>query len=222
MRIHHIDPIKNARQTMVLTQLKINGVIDQVILNAFEKIPREYFIPITSLPLAYSDNPIYCDIAGRYIFSSQVLGSLLQHLSLIKNDKVLVVGGNYGYTAAILYEMGCTPHIVESHPILIAKCREKLKRQNIIIQSSPLMEGLKMHKPYKAIIIELGLKSIPNNIIKQLEEMGKIATCIINNQSNSAKACVFEKRDGKLHEIFSMEANMPMYSETDEPEEFVF
>lgn len=222
MRVHRTDPIKNARQKMVLSQLKTAGVIDKTILKAFEKTPREYFIPITALSVAYSDSPIYCDIIGRYLFPPHILGIFLQHLSLAKNDKVLVIGGNYGYTATVLFEIGCTAYIVEPHPILIAKCREKLKKQNIAIESGPLKAGMKENSPYKAIIIELGLVSIPDNILKQLEEGGKIATCIVNSNDGASKACVFEKTNGTLHKIFSTETNMPMCPEFNETETFIF
>jgi len=222
MRVHRTDPIKNARQKMVFTQLKANGVTDKMLLNAFEKTPREYFIPITSLSLAYSDSPIYCDITGRYLFPPHILGIFLQHLSLKRNDKVLVVGGNYGYTATILFEIGCIAYIVEPHPILIAKCREKLKKQNIAIESGPLMAGMKENSPYKAIIIELGLISVPDSVVKQLEEGGKIAACIVDNDQGSTKACVFEKTGGMLHKIFSIETNMPMCPEFSETQAFIF
>lgn len=222
MRVHHTDPIKNARQKMVDNQLKTSGIIDKNVLSAFERVPREYFIPINALPLAYSDSPIFCDITGRYLFAPHTLGNLLQHLSLKKNDKVLIIGGNYGYTATILFEIGCLVYIVESHPILVAKCREKLKKQHIMIQSNPLKEGMKEQSPYKAIIMELSLKSIPDNIIKQLEEKGKIATCIAANDEEPTRACIFEKTDSQLHEIFSIQANMPACPEFNKTAEFVF
>jgi hypothetical protein len=37
MRVHRTDPIQNARQNMVLAQLKANGVVDPVILKHYYK-----------------------------------------------------------------------------------------------------------------------------------------------------------------------------------------
>lgn len=222
MRVHRVDPIQNARRNMVLTQLKANGIIDKIILNAFEKIPREHFIPVTVLSAAYGDGPIYCDISGRYLFAPQVLGLFLQHLNLMPNDKILVIGGNYGYTATVLFEMGCIAYIVESHPILVSKCREKLKKYNATIHSGPLKTGLRENGPYKAIIVEIGLNSIPECIIDQLQDGGKIAICVTTGEEISAKACIFEKKAKKLHKVFTIDANMPTCTEFNELENFTF
>ncbi len=222
MRVSRMDPIKDARSNMVFTQLKPNGVIDKQILNTFEKVSREHFVPVTALSLAYGDSPIYCDIPGRYLLAPQTLGIFFQHLNLLPHDKVLVIGGNYGYTATILFELGCVAYVVESHPILVAKCREKLKKYNAVIQSAPLKLGLAEHGPYKAIIVELGLASIPESVIDQLEENGRIAICLTAGETNAAKACVFEKKVNKLHEVFTIEANMPSCTEFIEPENFTF
>lgn len=222
MRVRRIDSVKNARSNMVFAQLKTNGVISKPILNAFENIPREYFVPIVSLPIAYGDSPIYCDVPGRYLFAPQTLGIFLQYLGLSPNDKVLVVGGNYGYTATVLFELKCIAYIVESHPIFVAKCREKLKKYNAVIQNAPLELGLEEYGPYKAIIIELGLSSIPDFVIHQLEENGKLAVCITAAENSLTKACIFEKKDNKLQEVFTIKANMPLCTEFAEPENFTF
>ena len=109
-----------------------------------------------------------------------------------------------------------------SHPILVAKCREKLKKYNAVIQSGPLKLGLSEHGPYKAIIIELGLNSIPESIIDQLQECGRVAICINTGGTDSAKACVFEKKANMLQKVFTIEANMPPCTEFIEPEDFTF
>jgi protein-L-isoaspartate(D-aspartate) O-methyltransferase len=222
MRVHRVDPIQNARSNMVFAQLKTNGVIDKLILGTLERVPREHFVPVAVLSIAYGDSPVYCDIPGRYLFAPQTLGIFLQHLNLQADDKVLVVGGNYGYTATVLFEMGCKAYIIESHPILVAKCREKLKKYNAVIQSGPLKLGLSEHGLYKAIIIELGLNSIPEPIIDQLQECGRVAICINAGETASAKACVFEKKANMLQEVFTIEANMPPCTEFIEPEGFTF
>lgn len=113
MRVHRVDPIQNARSNMVFAQLKTNGVIDKLILGTLERIPREHFVPVVVLSVAYGDSPVYCDIPGRYLFAPQTLGIFLQHLNLEADDKVLVVGGNYGYTATVLFEMGCKAYIID-------------------------------------------------------------------------------------------------------------
>lgn len=223
MRVRRVDPVQNARSNMVFAQLKTNGVVNKSILDVFEKVPREYFVPVTALSIAYSDAPIFCDIPGRYLFAPQTLGIFLQHLNLSQNDKVLIIGGNYGYTATILFELGYKAYLVESHPILISKCREKLKKYNAIIHVNGTLDcGLKEYAPYKAIIIEMGISVIPDFVVHQLEENGKVAVCLATETVAPARGCIFEKKDGKLQEIFTIQANMPLCFEFTEPEHFTF
>ncbi len=222
MRVHRADPIKDARANMVFAQLKTNGVTDKTILNVLDKVPREHFVPVTSLPLAYGDAPVFCDIPGRYLFAPQTLGLLLQNLNLLPNDKVLVVGGNYGYTATVLLELGCKAYVVESHPILVSKCRDKLKKYHIEIHSGPLKAGFIQQSPYRSIIVELGLSSVPDSLVEQLGEKGRLAICLTASENDCARACVFEKTHDSLTEVFAVEANMPPCTEFIEPEHFVF
>ncbi len=222
MRVHRLDPVQNARSNMVLSQLKPNGVVDRRILKVMDLVPRENFMPVASLAIAYGDGPIFCDIPGRYIFAPQTLGLFLQTLSLAPHDKVLVVGGNYGYTATVLFELECLVCVVESHPILVAKCREKLKKYQMVIENGPLNLGLPGHGPYQAIIIEAGSKHLPTAMIEQLETGGKIAVCIANDVANLSKGCVFEKKADTLQQVISFEANLPLCYELDEPISFRF
>lgn len=220
MRVQRLNHTQNARSNMALSQLKANGIVDQLIVKVMELVPRENFVPLMSLAMAYGDGPIFCDTPGRYIFPPQTIGLFLQNLSLYKNDKVLVVGGNYGYSATILLELGCEVFVVESQPILVAKCREKLKKHHITIESGDLHLGLSEHKPYKAIIIEAGISKVPASFADQLENGGRLAVCI--NDNNISKGCVFEKNSQKLNQVFTFEANMPTCHEFDEPINFKF
>lgn len=220
MHVYRLDPIQNARTNMVLSQLKPNGVFDRKILELFNNIPRENFIPVSAFSMAYGDAPIYYGIPGRYMFAPQTIALMLQNLELMPNDPVLIIGGNYGYTATMIFEIGCKVYVTEPEPQLASKCREKLKKYNCIIESSQLAVGLPEYCPYKAIIAEIGFHEIPETIINQLSENGKIGVCFVNRESQSSKACVFQKKSNKLSLITSFAANIP--SGSDDPVEFVF
>ena len=222
MHVYRLDPIQNARSNMVYSQLKPNGIVDQTILKLFNNIPRENFIPVEAFPMAYGDSSIFYDIPGRYMFSPQTLALFLQNLSLTPNDSVLVIGGNYGYTATLLFELGCKAHVVEPEPTLASKCREKLKKYNCVIESSSLILGAPEYGPYEAIIIEVGLPEIPETIIDQLSDNGRIGICLVDDPSKLSKACVFQKKSDNLCLISSFEANMPPCPDLNKQDQFVF
>lgn len=222
MHVYRLDAVQNARSNMVCSQLKPNGIVDQKILKIFNEIPRENFIPVVAFPIAYGDSPISFDIPGRYMFAPQTLALFLQHLILTTDDKVLVIGGNYGYTATILCELGCKTYVVEPEPTLASKCREKLKKYNCMIESVALTTGLPEHGPYKAIIIEIGINEVPKIIVEQLEDDGMICACIVNDQLKISKAYVFQKKSKALHLFASFEADMPLCDGLNELDHFIF
>ena len=190
MRVYRLDPVQSARNNMVRSQLKPNGVVNRTILNIFNEVSRENFVPVSLYPMAYGDATIFCGVPGRYIFAPQTLGLFLQNLNLVPNDKVLLIGGNYGYTATVLTELEC--------------------------------QGLAEHGPYQAIIIEVGLKEVPNEIVNQLADGGRVALCIVNDVDQLSRAHVFEKKMESLDQVISFEANMPLCLELDESIKFRF
>ena len=222
MRVYRLDPVQSARNNMVRSQLKPNGVVNRTILNIFNEISRENFVPVSLYAMAYGDATIFCGVPGRYIFAPQTLGLFLQNLNLVPNDKVLLIGGNYGYTATVLTELECQVFVIESQPTLLSKCREKLKKYNTVIESGPLKSGLAEHGPYQAIIIEVGLKEVPNEIVNQLADGGRVALCIVNDVDQLSRAHVFEKKMESLDQVISFEANMPLCLELDESIKFRF
>lgn len=215
MRVHRLDPVQQARSNMVFAQLKANGVVDKRVLHAIDYVSREKFVPVSASACAYRDGPVACAVPGRYLFAPQTLGLFLQNLNLLPCDKVLVVGGNYGYTAAVLFELRCVVYVIESESMLVAKCREKLKKYSPVIENGPLNLGLPEHGAYRAIIIEVGLAALPITLIDQLEEGGRIAVCIANDKAKLSKGHVFEKKSEKLQELLTFEADMPLYNTVD-------
>ena len=90
-----------ARKNMVDCQIHPSGIVDGWILESFQNIPRELFVPEKLQGIAYTDENI--DIGqGRFLMEPIVHAKLLQAVAPDKSDVVLDIGVGTGYSSAIL------------------------------------------------------------------------------------------------------------------------
>src|SRR3954452_2487266 len=112
-----------AREAMVESQLRPQGVVDPAVTKAMGSVQRERFLPAGVRPLAYVDRALALG-KGRFLPAPAVLGQLLTQMAPFQGQRALVVGAGSGYSAAVLREIGLDVTAVESDPDLAAQARE--------------------------------------------------------------------------------------------------
>src|SRR6478735_12310428 len=122
-----------AREAMVESQLRPQGVTDPAVLRTMGSIERERFLPKHTRPLAYVDRAVAIG-DGRFLAAPSVLGQLLTQMMPEPGQRALVVGAGTGYSAAVLDAMGLEVVALESDPELAAAARG----QRIKIVEGPL------------------------------------------------------------------------------------
>lgn len=165
-----------ARAAMVESQLRPQGVTDRGVLDAMASIAREQFLPSTTRPLAYVDRAVLMG-DGRFLPAPAVLGSLLTQMMPQRGQRALVVGAGSGYSAAVLKAIGLVVTAVESSPQLAAMARE----HGIDVVEGPLEAGAKKNAPYDQILIDGAVELIPDAIVDQLADGGRLGTALLEN-----------------------------------------
>jgi protein-L-isoaspartate(D-aspartate) O-methyltransferase len=164
-----------AREAMVESQLRPQGVTDPAVIEAMGTVQRERFLPSHTRPLAYVDRAVAIG-HGRFLSAPAVLGQLLTQMKAERGQRALVVGAGTGYSAAVLAAMGLKVTAVESAPELAAAARDQ--RVNVI--EGPLDEGCSKGAPYEQILIDGAIEYIPEAIVEQLADGGRLGTAIID------------------------------------------
>src|SRR6476661_6137757 len=100
-----IPDFKAAREAMVESQLRPQGVTDAAVLRAMGAIERDKFLPSYTRPLAYVDRAVGIG-DGRFLSPPAVLGVLLTEMMPEPGQAALVVGAGTGYSAAVMTAMG--------------------------------------------------------------------------------------------------------------------
>jgi protein-L-isoaspartate(D-aspartate) O-methyltransferase len=164
-----------AREAMVDSQLRPQGVTDERVLRAMGSIAREKFLPRHTQPLAYVDRAVAMS-PGRFLPAPAVLGQLLTQLMLEPGQRMLIVGAGTGYSTAVLKDMGLEAIALESDAELAAQAREL----GIEVVEGPLDAGWKKAAPYDRILIDGAVEEIPEAIIKQLADGGRLAAAVLD------------------------------------------
>jgi protein-L-isoaspartate(D-aspartate) O-methyltransferase len=159
---------------MVENQLRPIGVTDRRVLDAMGALPREQFVPEEVRPLAYIDRSLALG-GGRFLSSPAVLGQLLTQMMPEPGRRALVVGAGTGYSAAVLAHMGLDVVALESSPELAAAARAL----GVAVVEGPLDAGYKKRAPYDQILIDGAVEYVPDPLIAQLAEGGRLGTALL-------------------------------------------
>src|SRR5436189_4274491 len=119
------DPAAEARSRMVDTQLRGRDVVDERVLAAMERVPRELFVPEKLRQRAYDDAALPIG-AGQTISQPYMVARICEALSLTGRERVLDVGTGSGYQAAVLAELAAEVVTIERIPELAELARSNL------------------------------------------------------------------------------------------------
>jgi protein-L-isoaspartate(D-aspartate) O-methyltransferase len=164
-----------ARASMVDTQLRPEGVNYPPLVEAMARVKREDFVAQEARAVAYVDRTVPMG-DGRYLSGPVVTGKLLTALTPLAGERALVVGCGTGYSAAVLKLLGLDVLGLESSTKLAARAREL----GIDVVEGPFEEGWKSAAPYHLVLIDGAVEFIPEAIISQLTDHGRLGTALID------------------------------------------
>ena len=164
------------RRLMVSEQLIPRGISDRSVLEAFRKVPRHEFVPEDLQQNAYNDYPL--PIGENQTISQPYMVALMTECLKLKDaDKVLEIGTGSGYQAAILGEIAREVYSVERFQHLAdraSKILRLLDYRNVHIKSGDGTLGWSEFAPYDGIIVTAGAPSVPDSLVKQLKDGGRL------------------------------------------------
>jgi protein-L-isoaspartate(D-aspartate) O-methyltransferase len=174
-----------ARERMVRNQLIPRGISDERVLAAMEKVHRHLFVEEALTGEAYNDHPL--PIGHKQTISQPYIVALMtEALQLTGEDKVLEIGTGSGYQTAILAELARAVYTVERVAPLLEKSKqllESLGYTNIRLKVSDGTLGWEEFAPYDAIMVTAGAPEIPQPLLDQLSEGGRLIIPIGNRYS---------------------------------------
>ncbi|HYD38980.1 MAG TPA: methyltransferase domain-containing protein [Allosphingosinicella sp.] len=171
---------EHMRRAMVASQLRTTGTNDPRVLAAMGEVPRERFVPAERLSLAYADALVPLK-PGRDFNSPMALGRLLTEAAPRDGERALAVGVATGYAAAVLSRLVGRCTAVEEDEELAAAARRNLAGFEVGLVEGALKEGCAAAAPYDLILIDGAVEHVPDSLVAQLADGGRLATGLVEN-----------------------------------------
>jgi protein-L-isoaspartate(D-aspartate) O-methyltransferase len=211
-----------ARENMIESQVRPNGITDQRLIAAMSKVPREQFVPDNLKSIAYMDEDIALPVGEggtrRYLLEPMAFARLVQAAKVQADDIVLDVGGGTGYSAAVLGQLAQTVVAIESDGALVQTANEnmlRLEASNVAIIESALKDGYAAEGPYDAIIINGRVGVVPEDLLAQLADGGRLVAVV--GTTDVAQARVYTRSGSQIADRHVFDASIPALSEFDQP-----
>ncbi|MDZ7317327.1 MAG: protein-L-isoaspartate(D-aspartate) O-methyltransferase [candidate division KSB1 bacterium] len=193
-----MEELQKQREKMVQFQIKARGVSDPKVLQAMLRVPRHEFVPATYRDDAYEDFPLPIGY-GQTISQPYIVAYMTEALHLKGGEKVLEIGTGSGYQAAVLAEIAGQVYSIE---IVEPLCREAAQRlqqlgyANVSVRCGDGYAGWPEAAPFDAIILTAAPEEIPQPLVEQLGEGGRM---ILPLGRFSQNLVLLTKQEGKVN-----------------------
>ena len=164
------------RKKMVEEQLIPRGISEKRVLESFNKVPRHEFVPKELLQSAYNDYPLPIG-GGQTISQPYMVALMTESLKLKGDERILEVGTGSGYQAAILAKLSKEVYSIERFQDLAdtaKKALDSLGYKNVKIKVGDGTLGWEEFAPYDGIIVTAGAPGIPESLVNQLKDNGRL------------------------------------------------
>ncbi len=200
------------RVMMVDTQVRPSDVTKFPIIDAMLTVPREEFVPAAQREAAYVGENL--DLGrGRVLLEPRTLAKMLDALAISNAELVLDIGCAMGYSAAVIAHMAEAVVAVEEDEAMATEAQEALVQaasDNVVMHVGALAEGAAAHGPYDVIVIEGGVSLVPQTILDQLKEGGRIAALFMEGALGEVR--VGYKNGGQVSWRVAFNASAPVMS----------
>jgi len=175
------------RRQMIHEQLQARGITDGRVLAAFLKVPRHLFVPKEAQREAYADHPVPIG-CGQTVSQPYMVALMTQLLRLQGHERVLEIGTGSGYQLAILAELALEVYSVERLPELATQALRRLEQLgylNVRITAGNGSLGWPEHAPYDAVIVTAAAPQLPQLLVDQLADGGRLVIPIGPQQAQT-------------------------------------
>lgn len=180
------DPFRAAR---LVLSLRREGITDHGVLNVIERISRAGFVDARFKTLADEDCelPLAC---GQTQHRPSAIARALQALELVPGDamRILLLGEESGYMAALLAELGHHVYVVSRYHTLVEHIRQSVSDRtdwHVRVTHGDLSNGWPSASPFDRIVMLSGIEEIDFDLRDQLSSIGFCLGAIETGEGHS-------------------------------------
>ena len=192
--------------------------LDDRVLMAMAKVPRQEFVPIEIQSYAYLNRPLPIGF-DKTISQPLMVAVMTDLLELKPDDTVLEIGTGLGYQSAVLAELASKVYTVEIIDELARPAVQRLKQEgytNVEVRVGNGYFGWPEHAPFDKVMVTAAPDLIPPPLINQLKAGGRM---VIPVGLPDAQRLVLVEKDvsGKVRTKEIMQVLFSLLEGPDEP-----
>lgn len=152
------------------------GIRDARVLDAMNSVPRHFFVPEALQGSAYGDHALPID-ANQTISQPYIVARMTELLELRREDRVLEIGAGSGYQTAVLAKIAGQVFAIERLPELARQAQARIRQLGIYNATVKCFDGTlgwSAHAPYDGILVAAGGPDVPEPLVAQLKEGGRL------------------------------------------------
>lgn len=208
------------RQMMVDTQVRPSDVTKFPIIDAMLSVPREDYVPAALREAAYLGECVELG-QGRVVLEPRTIAKMLDALDIQPSEMVLDLGAGLGYATALIARMAEAVVAVESDATMASEAQATLSSHgadNAAVIEAPIEGGAAKHGPYDVVIIEGGVECVPQAILDQLAEGGRIAAIFMEGALGTCRIGL--KTNGQVTWRHAFNAGAPVLAGFEKARDF--
>jgi protein-L-isoaspartate(D-aspartate) O-methyltransferase len=169
------NDLNSLKRKELIELLKRQGIKDERVLNAINRVRRDLFVSEEFKKFAYDNNALPIS-ANQTISQPYTVAFMTELLNVNPGDKVLEIGTGSGYQAAVLCEMGARLYTVERIEELCISAENNLEKMEytLRLKCDDGTKGWEEYAPYDRIIVTAGSPKVPKSLLEQLAVNGRM------------------------------------------------
>jgi protein-L-isoaspartate(D-aspartate) O-methyltransferase len=202
--------VSNPQAERLITFLIENGIQDQKVLDAIYQLPRESFLSQAMYHQAYDNNALPIG-QGQTISQPYIVAKMTELLELQQDSRVLEIGTGSGYQTAVLAQLVDHVYSVERIKSLQWDAKRRLKQldfYNISTKHGDGWQGWSSKAPFDAIIVTAAAESIPQALLQQLKDGGRLLIPVGDDEQQLLK--IVRHGDEFLSSVIEMVRFVPL------------
>jgi protein-L-isoaspartate(D-aspartate) O-methyltransferase len=204
--------MSNPHADRLIEYLVASGIKDQRVLDAIHHLPRERFVSQAMVHQAYDNNALPIG-QGQTISQPYIVARMTELLELEPSSHLLEIGTGSGYQTAVLAQLVERVYSVERIKSLQWEAKRRLKQldiYNISTKHGDGWLGWETKGPFDAIIVTAAAEVIPQALLAQLKDGGKMVIPVGETEQQLLK--IERKGDEYLSTMVEMVRFVPLVS----------
>ncbi len=199
----------------LIQQLRDKGITDERILEAFDAIPRHFFLDLAFEQQAYSNTAFQIG-AGQTISHPYTVAFQTALLDLKKGEKVLEIGTGSGFQTCVLCKLGAKVFSIERQKELHLKAKRIIDHFGFTpkLFFGDGYEGKATFAPFDKVLVTCGAPFIPQKLVDQLKVGGVMIIPVGNLDSQEMHKITKLSETEYKEEVFGNFSFVPMLEKT--------